>query len=425
VRSNALALRARIDRLAALIPESAAEMRAAVGKQTAAAEQYAKTIEGNMVFADNRTAILNTAIAEATAAFKASTQLQDALVPLLQQQLESRRDAAVWTRNVTIGGFLILIGLVLLLERMLRKQISASAHTVVATMERMANGEIGQQLTITSRDEFGQALVAVNRLDGKLAEVVAAIRRTADKVGSAANGLSIGNEELSTRTQSQASALEETASSMEQMTATVKQNADNAQQANQLASSVRAQAERGSQVVHRATDAMNEINASSNKIADIISVIDSIAFQTNLLALNAAVEAARAGEQGRGFAVVATEVRNLAQRSADAAKDIKDLIKDSVDKVKVGSELVSESGKTLAEILASVRKVSDIVAEIAAASSEQSAGIDQVNNAVTQMDAVTQENAARVDQASTESKSMQQHTEDLLQQISYFTVRAA
>src|SRR4030095_6580001 len=217
-----------------------------------------------------------------------------------------------------------------------------------------------------------------------------------------------------------ASALEETAASMEEMTSIVKQNADNAYQAKKLATNARAEAEQGGEVVSKAVAAIADINTSSRKIADIIGVIDEIAFQTNLLALNAAVEAARAGEQGRGFAVVATEVRKLAQRSASAAKEIKGLINDSVDKVKVGSELVDESGKTLSQIMESVRKVTDIVAEIAAASEEQSAGIEQVNNAVTQMDNVTQQNAAVVEQASSASKAMEQQSSTLVAQIGYF-----
>ena len=423
VRANAASVRTTTERLAKLSPDSADAMRRTAKAHADAAETYAKTIEENMVFADYRSAILTRAIAEAGTAFKTSSELQDVLTPLLQAELESRLSTAVWERNATILGFMLLVAFVLALERMLRRQINASARDVVTTMERIANGEIGGRLTVRSKDEFGQALTAVNRLDGKLAEVVAVIRRTADTVGASAREISVGNDELSRRTQSQASALQQTASSMEEMTATVKQNADNANQANRLATSVREQAERGSAVVQRATGAMNEINSSSTKIGNIISVIDEIAFQTNLLALNAAVEAARAGEQGRGFAIVATEVRNLAQRSADAAKDIKGLIKDSVDKVKTGSELVSESGQTLAEILESVKKVTDIVAEIAAASSQQSAGIEQVNNAVAQMDAVTQENAARVDQASASSRSMQQEAEKLVQQISYFRLR--
>ncbi|WP_116811868.1 methyl-accepting chemotaxis protein [Steroidobacter cummioxidans] len=323
-------------------------------------------------------------------------------------------------RAIAIGAMLAALCLAGVFAMLLMRAIMSGLGAAMNVAEEIADGHLGHQIDATRRDEFGMLLGALHRMDEKLHEIVGSVRGASDAVGGAASQLSRGNDDLSQRTQEQASALEETASSMEEMTATVKQNADNARQANQLASGARGQAERGGDVVSRAVTAMEEINNSSRKIADIISVIDEIAFQTNLLALNAAVEAARAGEQGRGFAVVASEVRSLAQRSATAAKEIKGLIGDSVEKVRSGSALVDESGKVLGEIMESVKKVSDIVAEIAAASEEQAQGIDQVNNAVTQMDDTTQQNAALVEEAASAAKSMEQQAERLAAEISFF-----
>jgi methyl-accepting chemotaxis protein len=255
-----------------------------------------------------------------------------------------------------------------------------------------------------------------------VSNIVSSVKGSASEVLRGAEEISQGNANLSQRTEEQSSSLEQTASSMEEMTSTVKQNADNAGQANQLATAARDQAENGGAVVSSAVKAMADINESSKKIADIIGVIDEIAFQTNLLALNAAVEAARAGEQGRGFAVVATEVRSLAGRSATAAKEIKELIQDSVRKVGDGSRLVTQSGQTLEQIVMSVKKVSDIVAEIAAASREQSSGIEQVNKAIMQMDEMTQQNAALVEQATAASQSMADQARDLTTMMEKYQV---
>ncbi|MEN9847824.1 MAG: hypothetical protein RL368_564 [Pseudomonadota bacterium] len=291
---------------------------------------------------------------------------------------------------------------------------------IMRVVAAMATGDLTQTIEKDYAGSLDRLKQDVNATVKKLTEVMQSIQQTAQSVSQGADEISQGNVYLSQRTEEQAASLEETAASMEEMTATVQQNADNSRQAAQLATTAKQRAEQGSQVVGSAILAMNEINSSSRKIADIISVIDEIAFQTNLLALNAAVEAARAGEQGRGFAVVASEVRNLAQRSAAAAKEIKELIKDSSEKVSEGARLTNQSGETLDEIMTAVKKVSDIVAEIAAASQEQSSGIKQVNKVVAQLDEVTQQNAALVEESTSASDSMRNQAQNLKQQISFF-----
>ena len=293
-------------------------------------------------------------------------------------------------------------------------------NETVGALERIANGDMTQQIETEYQGAYERIKDNTNLTIQRLTDIVSEIKAVAHATNISATEIAAGNIDLSQRTEEQASSLEETASSMEQMASTVKQNADNARQANMLASEASQVAVKGGQVVNQVVSTMADINTSSKKIVDIISVIDGIAFQTNILALNAAVEAARAGEQGRGFAVVATEVRNLAQRSAAAAKEIKQLIGDSVDKVAGGTKLVEDAGKTMDEIVLAVKMVTDIVNEIASASQEQSAGIDQVNNAITNMDEVTQQNAALVEQAAAAAASMEQQTQDLIDSVAVF-----
>ena len=303
----------------------------------------------------------------------------------------------------------------------------------VAVQKQMQNmlsavvgGDLSKRIELADKTAFFEAMSrGVNQLADNMAEIVSKVKLVAAEVYRGADEISAGTVNLSQRTEEQSASLEETASSMEEMTMTVRQNADNAGQANQLALAAHEQAQKGGSVVDQAVQAMAGINEASKKIADIIGVIDEIAFQTNLLALNAAVEAARAGEQGRGFAVVASEVRSLAGRSATAAKEIKDLIGDSVRKVQDGSMLVTQSGQTLVQIVVSVKKVSDIVAEIAAASREQSSGIAQVNHAVMQMDEITQQNAALVEEATAASQAMAEQIRGLNEMLAGFRVAEA
>ncbi|QOY96819.1 HAMP domain-containing protein [Massilia sp. UMI-21] len=286
------------------------------------------------------------------------------------------------------------------------------------------NADLSARLAVRGNDELAEIARGFNGFVAKIQDVLARVRSSSDAVAVASGEIRQGNTDLSVRTEQQASALEETAASMEELNGTVKQNADNARQASQLAASASETATRGGEVVAQVVDTMGAISEASKKVVDIIGVIDGIAFQTNILALNAAVEAARAGEQGRGFAVVATEVRNLAQRSAAAAKEIKSLIGDSVDKVSMGTMLVEDAGKTMDAVVTSVRRVSDIVAEISAASSEQSSGIGQVNGAIVQMDGVTQQNAALVEEAAAAAESLQQQAATLVALVGEFKVEA-
>lgn len=302
------------------------------------------------------------------------------------------------------------------------RSVTGPLNEAVAVAQKVAAGDLTSEFDVTTKDETGQLLQALKNMNDSLKQIVGEVRSSSEAIGSGTKQIAIGNADLSQRTEEQASSLEETASSMEELTSTVKQNAESAKQANQLAIGASAVAVKGGAVVREVVGTMSSINESSKKIVDIIGVIDGIAFQTNILALNAAVEAARAGEQGRGFAVVASEVRSLAQRSAAAAKEIKQLIGDSVDKVGAGTKLVDEAGKTMEEIVNSVKRVTDIMSEITAASQEQSSGIEQVNQAVAQMDEVTQQNASLVEEAAAAAESLEEQAQNLEKAVAVFRV---
>ncbi|MCK5877567.1 MAG: HAMP domain-containing protein [Candidatus Marithrix sp.] len=324
----------------------------------------------------------------------------------------------IWLGISTLIGLIIIVGIALLLTRSIKHPL----NKLVDVSKNIATGNLNNNIVVNRKDEIGQLLAAFADMQNQLHTILSSITQVATVVDGSAEEISQGNISLSQRTEQQAASLEETAASMEQMTSTVQQNADNARMASQLAIGAKDNAIKGGEVVNSAVAAMSKINTSSKKVTEIIGVINDIAFQTNLLALNAAVEAARAGEQGRGFAVVASEVRNLAQRSATAAKEIKVLIEDSVNKVDEGTQLVNKSGKTLEEIVISVKKVSDIILEISAAGQEQSSGIAQVNKVVSQMDDMVQQNAALVEEAAAASESLKGQANNLKEQITFFNI---
>jgi len=322
------------------------------------------------------------------------------------------------TTLIGLGSLAMVLGVIFGI--FITRSIVRPIQDAVAVADRVSSGDLGSEFTVTTRDETGQLMTALQKMNDNLLGIVRQVRTGTETIATASAEIAEGNLDLSRRTEQQAGSLEETASSMEELTSTVRQNADNARRANTMASEAASIAGQGGAVIAQVVGTMSEINASSRKIVDIISVIDSIAFQTNILALNAAVEAARAGEQGRGFAVVASEVRNLAHRSAAAAKEIKGLIDDSVQKVEAGTSLVDNAGTTMTNIVHSISLVAGIMSEISHASDEQSAGIEQVNAAITEMDQATQQNAALVEQAAAAAGSMQEQAAHLADVVSVF-----
>ncbi|MEK7206978.1 MAG: methyl-accepting chemotaxis protein, partial [Pseudomonadota bacterium] len=344
--------------------------------------------------------------------------------PKYAAQLDQTKKASIVVQVITIGGVLICIAGGIFLATYFVRTVSSPLNNLVGALQKVSQGDLTVTLFSTRRDEIGYAIMALNMLVDELNQSLMGVAQAASVVATGSQELSAASEQLSSSSQEQASSLEETAASMEEMTSTVKQNADNAIEADKAALSAREAANEGVVMSSSLKSSMGAINASSTKIADIIGVIDEIAFQTNMLALNAAVEAARAGEQGRGFAVVAAEVRSLAQRSAAAAKQIKTLILESVDKVQDGMQLVGTAGKTLEGIVEGVKNTAELIAEISASSQEQAAGIEQVNRAITQMDGVTQSNAAQVEEMSGTSQSLAVQAEHLRELVAHFKLNS-
>lgn len=345
----------------------------------------------------------------------------DKLYQIAVEDGDSSFEFAVWTLGVVL---VLVVAVIVLVWLGIHHILVRPLNRMIEHIKLIAAGDLTHPIDVNSRNEMGVLAASLRHMQGELIDTVSGVRQGADAIYSGASEIAAGNNDLSSRTEQQAASLEETAASMEQLTATVKQNAENARQASQLALSASETAQKGGKVVANVVQTMHDIAGSSQKIADITSVIDGIAFQTNILALNAAVEAARAGEQGRGFAVVAGEVRNLASRSAQAAKEIKGLIEDSVSRVDMGSVLVESAGETMGDIVNAVTRVTDIMGEIASASDEQSRGIDQVGQAVAEMDRVTQQNASLVEESASAAAALEEQASRLTQSVAVFRLKA-
>ena len=405
-------------------PGLSAEERQIAGQAVAELAKYRSSVESAIDLSAGDTLTGATAMQMADKQFQAMQKHFDALVQLEKKLADSSYEAAAGASRLATGTMVAITAAALLASAAMAWLMSGiivrPLRTAIASAGRIAHGDLSGTLKTGGTDETGQLLQALADMTQHLRSLVGEVATGARAVSETSAQIAQGNQDLSQRTEEQASTLEETASSMEELTTTVTQNADNARQASQLAVNASAIAREGGEVVEQVVRTMSGISEASDKIADIIGVIDGIAFQTNILALNAAVEAARAGEQGRGFAVVAAEVRNLAQRSATAAKEIKALIGDSAGRVDTGARLVDTAGRTMQEIVRAVKQVSDLVADIAAASEEQGSGIRQVNTAITQMDAVVQQNAALVEEGAAATESMMAQASALWQAVGRF-----